>query len=83
MMTCEKMAGLDRIAHEFLTKGGKTMLEGLKRTLNVCISVTEVSKDWRGAFIAPLYKSKGEKMECLNYRRISLLNIPYIWESDH
>ena len=29
-------------------------------------------KDWRSAVIVSLYKNKGERMECSNYRGISL-----------
>ena len=34
-----------------------------------------VPKDWRSAVIAPLYKGKGEKSECKNYRGVSLLSV--------
>ena len=30
-------------------------------------------EDWRSAVNVPLYKGKGEKTECKNYRGISLL----------
>ena len=33
-----------------------------------------VPEDWRSAVIVPLYKGKGEKNECKNYRGISLLS---------
>ena len=32
-----------------------------------------VPEDWRPAVIVSLYKGKGEKTECKNYRSISLL----------
>ena len=32
-----------------------------------------VPEDWRSSVIVPLYKGKGEKTECKNYRGISLL----------
>ena len=32
-----------------------------------------VPEDWRSAVIVPLYKGKGERTECSNYRGISLL----------
>ena len=35
----------------------------------------EVPKDWRSAVIIPLYKGKGERTECKNYRGISLLSV--------
>ena len=31
-----------------------------------------VSEDWRSAVIVPLYKGKGERIECRNYTVISL-----------
>ena len=33
-----------------------------------------VPEDWRSAVIVPLYKGKGERTECSNYRGISLLS---------
>ncbi len=33
-------------------------------------------EDWRKAIIVPLYKGKGEREECNNYRGISLLSVP-------
>ena len=30
---------------------------------------------WRSAVIVPLYKGKGERTECKNYRGISLLSV--------
>ena len=34
-----------------------------------------VPEDWRSAVIVPLYKSKGARTECKNYRGISLLSV--------
>ena len=34
-----------------------------------------VLEDGRFAVIVPLYKGKGERMECSNYKGISLLNV--------
>ena len=34
-----------------------------------------VPEDWISAVIVPLYKGKGEKTECKNYRYISLLSV--------
>ncbi len=33
-------------------------------------------EDWRKAIIVPLYKEKGNREECNNYRGISLLSMP-------
>ena len=34
-----------------------------------------MSEDWRSVLIVPLYKSKGERTECKNYRGISLFSV--------
>ena len=34
-----------------------------------------VPGDWRSAVIVPLYKGKGERTECKNYRCISILSM--------
>ena len=36
-----------------------------------------VPADWRSAVIVPLYKGKGERAECSNYRGMSLLCV--VW----
>ncbi len=33
-------------------------------------------EDWRKAIIVPLYKGKGNREECTNYRGISLISVP-------
>ena len=32
-------------------------------------------EDWMSAVIVPLYRAKGERTECNNYRGISLLSV--------
>ena len=34
-----------------------------------------VPEEWRSAVIVPLYKGKGERTECSNYRGICLLSV--------
>ena len=34
-----------------------------------------LSEEWRSAVIVPLYKYKGERTKCKNYRGISLLSV--------
>ena len=60
---------------ECLKKGGMAVLEWLVRLLNLSFDMGVVPMDWRGAFIVPLYKWKGDKCECSNSRGISLLSV--------
>ena len=42
----------------------------------------KVPEDWRSAMIVSLYKDKGERTECKNYRGINLLSVVgkiYVW----
>ena len=34
-----------------------------------------MTEDWKSAMIVPLYKGKGERTKCKNYRGISLLSM--------
>ena len=51
------------------------MFEWLVRLLNLSFDMGVVPMDWRGAFIVPLYKWKGDKCEYSNSRGISLLSV--------
>ena len=50
--------------------------EWMVRLLNVCMSSGSVPKDWKIGCIVPLYKGKGDPLECKNNRGISLLSVP-------
>ncbi|MEL7520935.1 MAG: reverse transcriptase family protein, partial [Cyanobacteria bacterium J06553_1] len=71
-----KAPGVDGITSEMLCFGGDSVLEWLTRVCRVCMTEGVVPKDWQKAIIVPLYKGKGDRGECKNYRGISLLSIP-------
>merc|ERR1711872_739065 len=71
-----KSPGVDGITSEMLKYGGECVIEWLTRVCKVCASEEKVPNDWIRAIIVPLYKGKGDKSECKNYRGISLLTIP-------
>ena len=50
-------------------------MEWLCRLFSVCMEQGEVLEDWRKACIIPIYKGKGDKMNCTKNRGISLLSI--------
>ena len=72
-MKSGKTPGLDGCAVEFLKKGGDSVVEWLVRLFNVCFVAGMVPVDWCSACVVPLYKGKGDRCECGNYRGISLL----------
>ena len=71
-----KSPGIDGITSEMLLYGGESLFEWLTRVCNVCVSEERVPNDWMRAIIVPIYKGKGDRSECKNYRGISLLSIP-------
>ena len=75
IMRTGKAAGRDGIAPECLKKGGPALVEWLVRLLCVCFEAGVVPADWRMATMVPIYKGKGDKYVCGNYRGISLLSM--------
>jgi hypothetical protein len=43
---------------------------------NTCWKTGSIPDEWKGAVISPIFK-KGNRIECSNYRGISLLNSSY------
>ena len=71
-----KSPGVDGITSAMLKYGGEALLEWLTRVCKVCVSEEKVPKDWVRAIVVPLYKGKGDRNDCKNYRGLSLLSIP-------
>ena len=76
MLKLGKAEGMDGISGEMIKMGGRAVIEWLIRVFNVCYRLGRVPEDWKKACIVPIYKGKGCKNECKNYRGISLLSIP-------
>ena len=75
-MKAGKATGMDEISQEMMKAGGDIIVKWFQRVANVCFNEGAVPKDWQRSIIVPLYKGKGDKLECGNYRGISLLSIP-------
>ena len=70
-----KVPGNDGIPVEVIKCAKGTLLKELHEILCQCWREGEVPQDMRDANIVTLYKNKGDRGDCNNYRGISLLNI--------
>ncbi|XP_047489149.1 uncharacterized protein LOC125039353 [Penaeus chinensis] len=70
-----KAPGIDSIPAEVLNSGKPALLEPLHTLLCKCWEKGYIPQDMRDANIVTLYKNKGDKRDCNNYRGISLLSI--------
>ena len=69
-----KAAGKDDITRGMIKGGSNRVVDWIWRLCNMACDSDFVPKDGRSAVIVPLYKGKGERTECSNYRSISLLS---------
>ena len=74
-LTCGKAPGKDGIPPEVLKSGKPTLLRHLHELLCLCWEKGHVPQDMRDANIVTLYKNKGDRGDCNNYRGISLLSV--------
>lgn len=70
-----KAPGTDAIPAELLKSNKDTLLPNLYQLLLACWHKGCIPHDMRNANIITLYKNKGDKGDCNNYRGISLLSI--------
>ena len=70
-----KAPGMDGIPAEIYRCSKDTILPRLHELLCECWTKGEVPQDMRDANIVTIYKNKGDKSDCNNYRGISLLSI--------
>ena len=70
-----KSPGIDGIPAEVYQHGGKMVLVKLQDLFTNCWEKGTLPQDLRDAVVVSLYKIKGEKPDCSNYRGITLLSI--------
>ena len=70
-----KAPGLDGIPIELLQVGSPNVLLAVSDLLLKCWSESLVPKDWVDGVLVTLYKGKGDKAVCDNYRGITLLEV--------
>ena len=74
-MKSGKAAGVDGIPPEIWKCGGPALHNKLHELLVCCWEQGKLPRDLRDAVIITLYKNKGERSDCSNYRGITLLSI--------
>ena len=63
-----KTAGKDKITGEMIKSGGDRVVDWIGRLCNMAFENSVVPEYWRSTAIVSLYKGKGERAECKNYR---------------
>uniref|UniRef100_A0A0A9WMT6 Reverse transcriptase domain-containing protein n=2 Tax=Lygus hesperus TaxID=30085 RepID=A0A0A9WMT6_LYGHE len=71
-----KSSGSDGIVAEFLKNGGERLTESLHALILLIWNQEKMPEEWCTSLVFPIHK-KGDKMECQNYRGISLLAVTY------
>ena len=68
-----KAAGPTGVTAEMLQAGGEIGLGWLTELCNTIIREGQMPTDWKRSILMPVYKGKGDPMECGSYRAIKLL----------
>ncbi|KAL8624148.1 hypothetical protein ACOMHN_020198 [Nucella lapillus] len=74
-LQCGKSAGPDSIPPEVFKAGSQPLIQKFTEFLCMCWEDGCLPQDLKDARIVHLYKGKGDKSSCDNYRGISLLSI--------
>lgn len=70
-----KSPGNDGIPPEIFHYGGQKLKQLLTNLFQVIWNKGQVPQDFKDAILVPLYKRKGDRTQCDNYRGLSLLSI--------
>ena len=70
-----EVPGSDGISAEIYQHGGEVVVSRLQDLFTSCWEQDILPQDLKDAVIISLYKNKGEKSDCSNYRGITLLSI--------
>ena len=71
-----KAAGVCGISAELLIAGGDAVAAGLHAVICAVWTFRVIPLDWRKGIIVPIWKGKGDRQDCTNYRGITLLSVP-------
>ena len=70
-----KAAGPDGLAAEFYQRGGDVFFEEVVKVIHCIWDTEEIPQEIKNATIVTIFKRKGDKTDCGNWRGISLLSI--------
>ena len=59
-----------------LKAGGEAMIHGLHAVLTAVWQTGTIPPDWKRGLVVPIWKGKGDRQDCNNYRGITLLSVP-------
>jgi hypothetical protein len=71
-----KAPGSDGIVGELLKQGGTVLRRRLHKLIIHIWHQEKIPEEWKLGIIHPIHK-KSDKMQCDNYRGITLLNVAY------
>ncbi|KAG0728096.1 putative protein in type-1 retrotransposable element R1DM [Chionoecetes opilio] len=71
-----KASGVCNISAELLKAGGEAIIRGLHAVLTAVWQSGTIPPDWKRGLVVPIWKGKGDRQDCNNYRGITLLSLP-------
>ncbi|CAM4830075.1 unnamed protein product [Rotaria magnacalcarata] len=74
-MKSRKAPGSDEVTADILKAGGESVIKWLHEMFTGMRENEQVVKEWSSTTLIRLYKNKGDKKLCDNYRGISLLSV--------
>ena len=80
-MKTNKAHGPSGLNSDILKSGGKVVLEQLTKALQHIMATEESPAEWKDSVTIPLFKGKGDPLQCGKYRGLRLLEHSMkVWE---
>ena len=71
-----RAAGKDRLPEELFKYGGEKLDRGLHWVISKIWDEEKLPEEWMDGVVCPIYE-KGDKLDCCNFRGITLINAAY------
>ena len=71
-----KAGGTDNILPELIKQGGRTLKQRIYQLILMIWEKEQLPNQWKKGIFCLLYK-KGDRLDCMNYRPITVLNVVY------